>query len=66
MTAILLKVVDHGADVFVMQAGHDQYLLEDGRVDGWFDFLPQYAFHGNLPTGDAMHTPTDGGECSAF
>jgi hypothetical protein len=49
-----------------MQTGHDKYLFKYGSVDGGFDFLAQYAFHGDLSSSNTMDTATDCGECSAF
>ena len=66
VTSILFEVIDHWANVFVMQTGHNKYLLEYGSIDGGFDFLAQYAFHGDLSPSYSMDTTTDCGECSAF
>ena len=32
-------VIDHGVDVFTVEAGHDEDLFEDGAIDSGFDFF---------------------------
>mmetsp|Transcript_28547 Transcript_28547/g.60861 ORF Transcript_28547/g.60861 Transcript_28547/m.60861 type:complete len:570 (-) Transcript_28547:194-1903(-) len=66
VTSVFLKVINHWADVLMVQARHDEYFFEDGGVDGGFDFFAQDAFYGDLTSGGAVDSSADCGECSAF
>ena len=37
MTSILFKVIDHGGNVLMVEARHDEDLFEDSGVEGGFD-----------------------------
>jgi len=60
VTSIFFEIVDHGADVSVVEAGHDKDFFEDGGVDGRFDFFAEDAFDGDLAAGGAVDSTAHG------
>ncbi len=66
VTSIFFEVVDHGADVSVVEAGHDENFFEYGGVDGGFDFFAEDTFDCDLAASGAVDSAAYGGEGSTF